>query len=121
MEMSEQIGKVVVGNMLKEARERIGEMQKELAMSLGLANANYLSMIEKGTNTIPVKRLGEFSKVYQLEKLEALTVIRLTSHDVWTAVLDGIEIASGKEAADMVDKETEKLAKKFAKKAGLKL
>ena len=48
--MNESIAKAIIGNMLKRARIENKLVQREMAVEVGLANPNYLSMIEKGTN-----------------------------------------------------------------------
>jgi hypothetical protein len=98
----------------------MGALQRDLAIDLGMANPNYLSMIEKGTHTIPVRRLGDFITVYSLDKLEGLAIIRLTSHDVWYATMEALKLTkNGASTVKKINSETEKLIRKEAKELGL--
>jgi len=122
MNISEQVGKVIVGDLLRRRRLDQGALQRDLAIDLGMANPNYLSMIEKGTHTIPVRRLGDFIKVYSLDKLEGLAIIRLTSHDVWYATKEALKLTeNGEKVAKKIDKDTEKLIRAEANELGLTL
>ena len=122
MEISEQIGKVIVGNMLRKMRLETGALQRDLAVDLEMANPNYLSMIEKGTHTIPVRRLGDFTRVYKLDKIDSMCVIRLTSSDVWYAVLDALKMQdNGEKIVAKLEKATEKRVREMAKDLNLSI
>lgn len=96
--MNEQIGKVIVGSMLRKSRETNGYAQRDVAITLGLANPNYLSMIEKGTHTIPIKRLWDFINAYRLSKTHGLAVIKMTNEDIWTTIIMGVEACMASKA-----------------------
>lgn len=120
MNISEQFGKVIVGDLLRRRRDAMGALQRDLAVNLGMANPNYLSMIEKGTHTIPVRRLGDFIREFSLEKIEGLAIIRLTSHDVWYATIEALMLTkNGESVAKKINKDTEKLIRAEAKELGL--
>lgn len=89
--MNEQIGKAVVGGMLKRSREANGYAQRDVAMTLGLLHSNYLSMIEKGTHAIPLKRIWDFVSAYRLSNEYGLAVAKMTNFDAWGTILKGVE------------------------------
>jgi len=96
--MNEQIGKAIVGNMLRRAREENGYAQRDIAVSLGLVNPNYLSMIEKGTHAIPIKRLWDFVTSYRLSKIHGLAAVKLVNNDVWSTVMMALSAAGMSDA-----------------------
>lgn len=118
--MNEQIAKAIVGSMLREVRLERGTSQRDIAVDLGLANPNYLSMIEKGTHAVPIKRLIDFGQSYRLSKTETLSIVKLTTPDIWSTVLSCLKLV-GVEDAEIarIDKEVDGSIKKAAETAGV--
>ena len=102
--MNETIAKAILGNMLRRSRIDSGHSQREVAAELGLPNPNYLSMIEKGTNFIPVKRLWDFVDAFRLNKFQGLAVVKLCNEDMWKTICKGL-LAGG-----LTSKQVTKLA-----------
>ena len=60
------IGFKAVGKVLKEQRRKIGLNQATIAKELGYVNINFISMIEGAKSKIPVNKIDELVKAYQL-------------------------------------------------------
>ena len=61
-----KIGFKDVGRVLSEQRRKIGLNQAVIAKELGYVNINFISMIEGGKSKIPVNKIDELVKAYQL-------------------------------------------------------
>jgi len=91
--MNQTIAKAIIGNMLRRTRIDNGHAQREVAMELGLPNPNYLSMIEKGTNFIPLRRLWDFVDAYRLTKPQGLAAVKLSDEEMWKTVTKALLVA----------------------------
>lgn len=90
--MTPETAKLIVGHMLRRQRLTLGFTLREMSILLGLPNPNYLSMIEKGTNFIPLRRLWDFVDVYRLDKISGLAILKLNSEDMWDSLVQGLKV-----------------------------
>ncbi len=120
--MNETIAKAIIGNMLRRTRIDGEQVQREIANKLGLANSNYLSMVEKGTNFIPLKRMWDFVDAYRLTKLQGLAAVKLTSDDTWKATLKTLKVVgiSDKNYAKLLS-DVDAIVQEEAKFAGVEI
>jgi transcriptional regulator with XRE-family HTH domain len=120
--MNDMIAKAIIGNMLKVSRMDNGYSQKDIAITLGLPNANYLSMIEKGTNYIPIKRIWDFTSAYRLSKYQGLAALKLTNEDMWDTLIVGMRVCSVTDTdISEVESRVEEVINAEAQKAGVQL
>lgn len=68
----EKEANVLIGRMLRERRQLLGLSQRDICTALGYQNVNFISMIERGGSNIPLDRLADFVKVYQLSPLAGI-------------------------------------------------
>lgn len=59
--------------VLKTAREKAGQTQRDVARALGVSHV-YYGEIERGTRPLPAPRVPELSKILQMEELVLLTM-----------------------------------------------
>ena len=120
--MNDIIAKVIVGNMLMLSRVENGHAQKDLASLLGLKNSNYLSIIEKGTNFIPLKRLWDFVEVYGLTRMEGLAALKMTNQDMWKCTMQALKSCNVTNAKiSQIEDEINEIIRNQARKAGVNL
>lgn len=67
----------VVGDYLKELREKSGMTQREVSMALGYSSAQFISNFERGIALPPLKKLKTLQELYKgnVAKLIDLTLI----------------------------------------------
>lgn len=65
-----------VGRLLADQRRRIGLCQADIAKPLGYVNINFISMIESGKSKIPINRIDDLVKAYQLAPEFILVVLQ---------------------------------------------
>lgn len=65
-----------LGKYIKEARKERGLLQTDLSNKLGWATAQYISNIERGTCSFPLKKLKLLSKILKcdIDHLVALVI-----------------------------------------------
>lgn len=66
-----------VGQLLKVRRETLGKTHVEIADELNYAYENFLSMVENGKVAIPLARLIDFVRVYDMPPHFALKVLKI--------------------------------------------
>ncbi|MEO0335933.1 MAG: helix-turn-helix transcriptional regulator [Pseudomonadota bacterium] len=66
---------IIVGKYLKEQRVRSNLTQSQVAQSLGYTSPQFISNIERGLCSAPIKHLKGFLKLYNLSLEELLSVI----------------------------------------------
>ncbi len=81
--MNIQINQVALGTLLKEYREENKLSQRDIASSLGYANANFISMLETGKTNIPVKRLNDVIEAYQMDSEFITVFVQKLMPDMW--------------------------------------
>jgi transcriptional regulator with XRE-family HTH domain len=62
--MTERLNIIQVGELLIELRKKLGMSQGDVATMLGLANANFISMIERGKSLLPIDKFTKFMDIY---------------------------------------------------------
>ncbi len=77
-----------IGVYLKKAREEKNLSQKSVAKVLNYRNMNFISMIENGVSKIPVNKIMEFVKAYQLPPFFGYVIIREVYGDIWKAMIE---------------------------------
>jgi len=58
-----------LGNKLREAREKVGLTQSELAKRAGV-NANYYAVVERGEGNLSYEKLERILKVLNIKSLD---------------------------------------------------
>ena len=67
-----------IAKLVQEARESIGISQEELSLNLGYKNGQFISNIERGKCSLPIKHICLFC---QLTKTETDPVIKAILYD----------------------------------------
>lgn len=65
----------LVGNYIREHREKIGLSQGEVAKQLRLKTAQSISNIERGISPLPRAKIKKLSTILRIEKGEILTLV----------------------------------------------
>jgi transcriptional regulator with XRE-family HTH domain len=90
--MTEQFNGIQVGELLIRLRKRLRLSQFDVAQQLGLANSNFISMIERGRSQMPLDKFTKFMEVYEAEPDQSLLIFRSLWPSSWEAMcyLDSI-------------------------------
>ncbi len=65
----------MMGDFLREKREKIGLTQAQVATKLGYGSPQFISNIERGVSRVPVKSLKAFIGIYSLQKEEVIGIL----------------------------------------------
>jgi transcriptional regulator with XRE-family HTH domain len=84
--MTERLNTIQVGELLIELRNKLRMSQGDVAMKLGLANANFISMVERGKSNLPIDKFTKFMEVYEATPEQSLVIYR----SLWPAHWDAI-------------------------------
>jgi transcriptional regulator with XRE-family HTH domain len=72
--------KLELGKYIRNAREKMGMTQSDLAKAVGIEYFTAISAIELGRNTVPPERYADFARALDIPPMEfADTVLRLTN------------------------------------------
>jgi len=55
------------GAIIAKRREEVGLTQTDVSQSLGYANPNFISMMERGKCRVPIDRCAEFAAVLEMD------------------------------------------------------
>ena len=77
----------IIGAILQQAREHKGLTQSNMAQSLEYANVNFISSLENGRASIPIKKAEDIVKAYGLSHSFILAIFKYTYPDLWEAFL----------------------------------
>jgi transcriptional regulator with XRE-family HTH domain len=69
-----------IGSFLKQHRVKAGLTQSDVAQKLGYTSPQFISNIERGLCSAPVKHLKDFAKMYNLDTEELIQLL-LTEHE----------------------------------------
>lgn len=69
-----------IGQFLKQHRVKAGLTQSDVAQRLGYTSPQFISNIERGLCSAPVKHLKDFAKMYNLDSEELIGLL-LTEHE----------------------------------------
>jgi transcriptional regulator with XRE-family HTH domain len=73
--MKSKFAHIIVGRYLKDQRVQSNLTQSQVAQSLGYTSPQFISNIERGLCSAPVKHLRGFLKLYNLSTDELVSVI----------------------------------------------
>ena len=79
----------IIGSRLKQARQRAGLTQQDLAEEAGLSVA-FISRVERGSSHINLKRLSEFCKILGVSEGSILNGVSDSSNDYLYEEFDSI-------------------------------
>jgi transcriptional regulator with XRE-family HTH domain len=69
-----------IGTFLKQHRVKAGLTQSDVAQKLGYTSPQFISNIERGLCSAPVKHLKDFAKMYNVNTEELIQLL-LTEHE----------------------------------------
>lgn len=69
-----------IGQFLKQHRVKVGLTQSDVAQKLGYTSPQFISNIERGLCSAPVKHLKDFAKMYNLDTEELIRLL-LAEHE----------------------------------------
>ncbi len=69
-----------IGQFLKQHRVKAGLTQSDVAQRLGYTSPQFISNIERGLCSAPVKHLKDFAKMYHLDSEELIGLL-LSEHE----------------------------------------
>lgn len=72
--MKEQLFKNV-GRFLRQRRIEVGLTQRQVSEKLGYGSPQFISDMERGLCTLPLKKLGELVKLYKLPPNELMDIM----------------------------------------------
>lgn len=84
--MTDQFNGIQVGELLIKLRKRLGLSQFDVAQKMGLANSNFISMIERGRSQLPLDKFTKFMDVYGATPEQSLLIFRTLWPSCWDAV-----------------------------------
>lgn len=64
-----------VGRFLRQRRIEIGLTQRQVSEKLGYGSPQFISDMERGLCTLPLKKLGEIVKLYKLAPQELMELM----------------------------------------------
>lgn len=70
-----------IGQFLKQHRVKAGLTQSDVAQRLGYTSPQFISNIERGLCSAPVKHLKDFAKMYHLDNEELIGLL-LNEHEL---------------------------------------
>lgn len=79
-----------IGQFLKTHRVKSGLTQSDVAQRLGYTSPQFISNIERGLCSAPVKHLKDFAKMYNLDSEELIQLL-LTEHETMLRVALNLE------------------------------
>lgn len=82
--------KVYVGSILKAFRETNELSQRDVALNLGYANINFISMIETGRSSPPIGKIGEIVRAVQADTALITVVLKYLYPDAWNSLIGAI-------------------------------
>jgi len=91
MEHEDQIGRMLIGKLLKAERTSQGLSQREIAIAMGYNNPNFISMIENGVSRPPADRTKDIGPAYKMPKILTAVLLRQCDREVWDMIMDVIE------------------------------
>lgn len=116
------ISAMAIGTVLKEQRESIKLSQQDVANKLNYKNYNYISMLENGRSSIPVKRLHDIFNAYQFDKEVFAVFVKRLLPDVWEVMMQVTEkekLPSTKDDIEKFEVEIDQRFKQLLMKFGL--
>ena len=81
------VSAMAIGTVLKEQREQLGLSQQDIAERLNYKNYNYISMLENGRSSIPVKRLYDIFNAYEFDKGHFVIFVKKLLPEVWALII----------------------------------
>ncbi len=72
--MKEQLFKNI-GRFLRQRRIELGLTQRQVSDKLGYGSSQFISDMERGLCTLPLKKLGEVVKLYKLPPNELMEIM----------------------------------------------
>lgn len=87
-----RLNKIEVGALLRKLRERKRIAQDKIALEVGVNSVNFISMIERGRNRLPLDKFPQYMAAYGATHQEQLVIFRSLWPDVWEVVthLEGV-------------------------------
>lgn len=64
-----------MADFFREAREKVGLTQMEVAIALGYSTAQFVSNWERGKSGVPVSVLGRLISLYKLDKNRIIDLV----------------------------------------------
>jgi len=77
-----------LGKLMRRWRETHELSQREIAARLGYKNVNFISMLEHGTSSVPLGRIFDVVKAYELPKEVAVVMAKTISPDAWKMITE---------------------------------
>jgi len=102
---------IIVGSLLKTHREEQGITQKDIATDLELRHSNFVSMFESGKTPVPLGKLTQVLRAYQMPKNLLPAILKSTNLEAYNLLTDILEARkdliglSKKEINEKIDKE----------------
>jgi transcriptional regulator with XRE-family HTH domain len=84
--MAAELNRVELGAFLKKLRLRKGRSQIDIAVKVGVASINFISMLEHGKTSVPIDKFSRYMEAYGATYQESLLFFRSNWPDAWTAV-----------------------------------
>jgi len=69
-----------IGKFLKQHRVKVGLTQSDVAQRLGYTSPQFISNIERGLCSAPIKHLKDFASMYNLDSEELIGLL-LSEHE----------------------------------------
>lgn len=87
-----RLNRIEVGALLRKLRERKGVAQDKIALEVGVNSINFISMIERGKNRLPLDKFPQYMQAYGATHQEQLVILKSLWPDVWEVVthLEGV-------------------------------
>lgn len=115
-EHDDQIGRFRVGKLLKAVRTEQGLSQRDIAISMGYNNANFISMIESGTSRPPADKTAVVGPAFKMPPIFTAALLKQCDTPAWKLCMDIIKALP--ENIDVRDvKAVEKAVDKWFNKA----
>jgi len=74
---------IKIGEFLRAKRESINKSQREIGERLGYRNVNFMSMLERGSSALPLLRISDIAKAYELSPVFAAIFVKALAPEVW--------------------------------------
>ena len=106
-----------VGSILRGIRTMNEVTQRDIAVSLGYVNINFISMIETGRSSPPLGKLVELKNAYKFEPEIILIILRYLYPEIWDAMIGAMASCTDIFNADLdgIEKKVETKFREFIK------